>query len=134
QTAGRVRASGADGGRLAPGEGRGRGAEWRSPDRPIDCGNSGTGARLLMGAAAGFPISATFTGDASLSSRPMERVLAPLRAMGARTEGATLPVTIQGGDLHGISFVNEKASAQVRAAILLAGLSAPGGGGAVSRA
>jgi 3-phosphoshikimate 1-carboxyvinyltransferase len=79
-----------------------------------------------MGAAAGFPISATFTGDASLSSRPMERVLAPLRTMGARTEGSTLPVTIHGGDLHGISFVNEKASAQVKSAILLAGLKASG--------
>jgi 3-phosphoshikimate 1-carboxyvinyltransferase len=125
-TAGAVRAFGAEVERLGPGEWRVRGADWRSPAQPIDCGNSGTGARLLMGAAAGLPISATFTGDASLSSRPMERVLAPLRAMGARTEGSTLPVTIHGGDLHGISFVNEKASAQVKSAILLAGLKASG--------
>src|SRR4051794_7674361 len=125
-TAEAVRAFGADVERLAPGEWRVRGADWQSPAGPIDCGNSGTGARLLMGAAAAFSITAKFTGDASLSSRPMERVLAPLRAMGARTEGATLPVTIQGGDLHGISFVNEKASAQVKSAILLAGLRASG--------
>ena len=101
-------------------------ADWHSPAAPIDCGNSGTGARLLMGAAAAFPITATFAGDASLSSRPMERVLAPLRAMGTRTEGSTLPVTIHGGNLHGISFVNEKASAQVKSAILFAGLRAIG--------
>jgi 3-phosphoshikimate 1-carboxyvinyltransferase len=125
-TAGAVRTFGAEVERLGPGEWQVRGAEWRDPAGPIDCGNSGTGARLLMGAAAGFPISATFTGDASLSSRPMERVLAPLRTMGARTEGSTLPVTIHGGDLHGISFVNEKASAQVKSAILLAGLKASG--------
>jgi 3-phosphoshikimate 1-carboxyvinyltransferase len=125
-TAEGVRAFGADIERTGPGEWRVRGAEWKSPAEPIDCGNSGTGARLLMGAAAAFPISATFTGDASLSSRPMERVLAPLRAMGARTEGSTLPVTIHGGGLHGISFVNEKASAQVKSAILLAGLKASG--------
>ena len=125
-TAEAVRAFGADVERLAPGEWRVGGADWQSPAGPIDCGNSGTGARLLMGAAAAFPITTTFTGDPSLSSRPMERVLAPLRAMGARTEGATLPVTIHGGDLHGISFVNEKASAQVKSAILLAGLRASG--------
>jgi 3-phosphoshikimate 1-carboxyvinyltransferase len=125
-TAGAVRAFGAEVERLGPGQWRVRGAVWQSPAGPIDCGNSGTGARLLMGAAAGFPISATFTGDASLSSRPMERVLGPLRTMGARTEGSTLPVTIHGGDLHGISFVNEKASAQVKSAILLAGLKASG--------
>jgi 3-phosphoshikimate 1-carboxyvinyltransferase len=125
-TAGAVRAFGAEVECLGPGEWRVRGAEWQSPAQPIDCGNSGTGARLLMGAAAGFTISATFTGDASLSSRPMERVLGPLRTMGARTEGSTLPVTIHGGDLHGISFVNEKASAQVKSAILLAGLKASG--------
>ena len=121
-TAEAVRAFGADVERIGAGEWRVRGAEWRSPAAPIECGNSGTGARLLMGAAAAFPINATFAGDASLSSRPMERVLAPLREMGARTEGSTLPVTIHGGNLHGISFVNEKASAQVKSAILLAGL------------
>jgi 3-phosphoshikimate 1-carboxyvinyltransferase len=125
-TAAAVRALGAEVERVCAGEWRVRGAEWRSPEAPIDCGNSGTGARLLMGAVAGFPISVTFTGDRSLSSRPMERVLGPLRAMGAQTEGSTLPVTIHGGDLHGIRFVNEKASAQVKSAILLAGLRASG--------
>ena len=125
-TAKAVRALGADVERIGTGEWRVRGADWKSPDAPVDCGNSGTGARLLMGAAAGFPIEVTFTGDASLSGRPMERVLGPLRAMGARPEGSTLPVTIRGGGLHGISFVNEKASAQVKSAILLAGLRADG--------
>lgn len=125
-TAKAVRALGAEVERIGAGEWRVRGTEWRSPAAPVDCGNSGTGARLLMGAAAGFTIEATFTGDASLSGRPMERVLGPLRAMGASTDGSTLPVTIRGGSLHGISFVNEKASAQVKSAILLAGLRADG--------
>lgn len=126
QTANAVRALGAEVERLSPGEWLVRGTEWQSPANPIDCGNSGTGARLLMGAAAGFPIQATFVGDASLSGRPMERALGPLRAMGARTEGATLPVTIFGGGLTGIRYVNERASAQVKSAILLAGLRARG--------
>lgn len=125
-TAAAVRAFGADVERIGAGEWRLRGSEWRSPAQPVDCGNSGTGARLLMGAAAGFPISTTFTGDQSLSTRPMERVLRPLREMGARTEGSTLPVTVHGGNLHGIRFVNEKASAQVKSAVLLAGLHADG--------
>lgn len=125
-TAEAVRAFGAEVDRLGPGEWTVRGGEWRSPPAPVDCGNSGTGARLLMGAAAGFDLDATFTGDRSLSSRPMERVLAPLRSMGARTEGSTLPVTVRGGNLRGIRFVNEKASAQVKSAILLAGLRASG--------
>ena len=125
-TAAAVRAFGARVERIGPGEWRVEGCEWRSPEAPVDCGNSGTGARLLMGAAAAFPIEATFTGDASLSSRPMERVLGPLREMGASTEGSTLPVTMKGGGLHGISFVNAKASAQVKSAILLAGLRAEG--------
>lgn len=125
-TADAVRAFGATIERLGHGQWRVDGTEWRSPAQPVDCGNSGTGARLLMGAAAGFSLNATFTGDASLSSRPMERVLAPLRRMGARTEGSTLPVTIHGGGLAGIRFVNERASAQVKSAILLAGLRASG--------
>ena len=125
-TARAVRTLGAEVERLGTGEWSVRGSEWQSPDAPVDCGNSGTGARLLMGAAAGFPIEVTFTGDASLSGRPMERVLGPLRAMGAGTAGSTLPVTIRGGGLNGIRFVNEKASAQVKSAILLAGLRAAG--------
>jgi 3-phosphoshikimate 1-carboxyvinyltransferase len=79
-----------------------------------------------MGAAAGYPLSTTFVGDSSLSGRPMERVLAPLREMGARTEGSTLPVTIHGGGLRGLRFVNRTASAQVKSAILFAGLRAEG--------
>jgi 3-phosphoshikimate 1-carboxyvinyltransferase len=126
-TAKAVRAFGAKVERIAEGQWRVTSdGQWRSPEAPIDCGNSGTGARLLMGAAAGFPISATFTGDHSLSSRPMERVLEPLRDMGARTEGSTLPVTVHGGELTGISYDNVKSSAQVKTAILLAGLRAAG--------
>lgn len=126
RTAAAVRALGASVVRLKEGEWGVRGTEWRTPAAPIDCGNSGTGARLLMGAAAGFPICVTFMGDESLSGRPMERVLAPLRAMGARAEGTRLPVQLRGGGLRGIRFVNEKASAQVKSAILLAGLQASG--------
>ena len=128
-TAAAVRSFGVEVERLGGGEWRVTGGEWRSPAGEVDCGNSGTGARLLMGAAAGFPISATFTGDASLSGRPMSRVLDPLRDMGAKVEaepGDRLPVTIHGGGLTGLNFVNTKASAQVKSAILLAGLHASG--------
>ena len=104
-----------------------RGGEWRSPPQPIDCGNSGTAARLLIGAAAGFPLSATFIGDTSLLSRPMRRVTEPLERMGARVDGGdTLPITIRGGGLSGIRHVNAPPSAQVKSAILLAGLNAAG--------
>ncbi|GAC1505305.1 MAG: 3-phosphoshikimate 1-carboxyvinyltransferase [Steroidobacteraceae bacterium] len=125
-TANAVREFGATVERLEPARWRVHGAQWRSPSQPIDCGNSGTGARLLMGAAAGFRLDATFMGDASLSSRPMERVLKPLRKMGARTTGSTLPVSIHGGSLRGIRHINERASAQVKSAVLLAGLRASG--------
>ena len=125
-TAAAVRAFGARVDRAANGRWRVRGGEWTSPAAPIDCGNSGTAARLLMGAAAGFDLEATFAGDASLSARPMARVLDPLREMGARADGDRLPVTIRGGDLHGISYANVHASAQVKSAILLAGLCASG--------
>jgi len=128
-TARAVEALGAKVERLGAGEWRVTGGEWRSPAVPVDCGNSGTGARLLMGAVAGFPISVTFTGDESLSGRPMGRVLEPLREMGAGIEAASgdrMPVTIHGGNLNGLRFVNEKASAQVKSAILLAGLHARG--------
>jgi 3-phosphoshikimate 1-carboxyvinyltransferase len=103
------------------------GCEWRSPAGPIDCGNSGTTARLLMGAAAGFDLNATFIGDASLSRRPMARVTAPLSRMGARFEGRDrLPISLHGGGLSGVDWVNDPASAQVKSAILLAGLRAAG--------
>ena len=126
-TAAALRALGAQVTRLGEGTWLVRGGAWRSPDGPVDLGNSGTGARLLMGAAAGFPIHATFTGDASLRARPMARVLEPLRHMGARTgEGDRLPVTIRGGGLAGLSWHSPQASAQVKSAILLAGLQAKG--------
>lgn len=126
RTADAVRAFGASAERVAPEEWHVRGTAWHSPERAIDCGNSGTAARLLMGAAAGFLIRAIFTGDDSLKSRPMDRVLEPLRQMGARAEGGRLPIAIEGGGLHAIHFVNEKASAQVKSAVLLAGLNAAG--------
>jgi 3-phosphoshikimate 1-carboxyvinyltransferase len=126
-TAGAVRALGAQVTRLGEGTWVVRGAPWRSPEAPVDCGNSGTGARLLMGAAAGFPIEVTFTGDVSLRSRPMARVLEPLHHMGARTgEDDRLPVTIKGGGLSGISWHSPHASAQIKSAILLAGLKSKG--------
>ena len=103
------------------------GGEWQSPEAPIDCGNSGTSARLLIGAAAGFDLTATFTGDESLRRRPMARVRDPLEAMGARFEGGdTLPLTLHGGELRGIEHLNVPATAQVKSAILLAGLRASG--------
>jgi 3-phosphoshikimate 1-carboxyvinyltransferase len=108
---------------FGPGRWRVIGGEWRSPDAPIDCGNSGTSARLLMGAAAGQGVRATFTGDASLSRRPMRRVRAPLEAMGVRFEGGdTLPLTVEGPVRQGIAHVNVPASAQVKSSVLLAGL------------
>ncbi|MDX2236690.1 MAG: 3-phosphoshikimate 1-carboxyvinyltransferase [Hyphomonadaceae bacterium] len=107
---------------------RGRGY-LRAPETIIDCGNSGTGVRLIMGAAAGYPLSATFTGDASLQKRPMGRVLDPLAQMGARildSRDGRLPVTLAGGDLAAIAYRLPVASAQVKSALLLAGLNAAG--------
>nr|WP_283938014.1 3-phosphoshikimate 1-carboxyvinyltransferase [Sphingomonas caseinilyticus] len=100
------------------------GQSWQSPEGPVDCGNSGTTARLLMGAVAGMPdVRATFTGDASLSARPMKRVAGPLARMGATIDGGEyLPITVAGGRLGGIEYRNVPASAQVKSAILLAGL------------
>ena len=125
-TAAALRAFGVDVTRAAEGCCTIRGSQWRAPGAPIDCGNSGTAARLLMGAAAAFPIDVTFTGDASLSARPMDRVLAPLRLMGIRANGHRLPLTIHGGGLQGIDYQSPHASAQVKSAILLAGLNAEG--------
>lgn len=105
------------------------GAPWRSPARALYFGNSGTGCRLVMGAAAGRGVGAAFEGDASLRKRPMERVLGPLRAMGVQAEaqGGRLPVALQpGGLLKGIDYAMPTASAQVKSAILLAGLGAEG--------
>jgi 3-phosphoshikimate 1-carboxyvinyltransferase len=108
-----------------------RGAKLRSPAMPLDLGNSGTGCRLLMGLAAGQAgMSARFTGDASLSRRPMNRVAGPLRDMGAvidTAEGGRLPLTVTAADpVRAITFRQQVASAQVKSAILLAGLGASG--------
>lgn len=89
---------------------------------PLDCGNSGTTARLLSGILAGQRFASTLIGDASLSKRPFKRVVDPLTEMGARFNGATLPLTIEGGALRGIDYRSPHASAQVKSAIMLAGL------------
>lgn len=98
----------------------------RAPDAPLDCGNSGTTARLLLGLLAGLPFSATMTGDASLQSRPMRRVTEPLAAVGARFEELgepdRLPIRVTGGALQPLRYVSPKASAQIKSALLLAGL------------
>ena len=107
---------------------------WQSPNSDIDFGNAGTGVRLVMGAAAGFDIKVKYKGDASLSARPMGRVLTPLRQMGAKFEamhtkgvGDHLPISqIKAGQLSPISYSSPIASAQVKSAILLAGLGTNG--------
>jgi 3-phosphoshikimate 1-carboxyvinyltransferase len=104
---------------------------FSAPRGPLDFGNSGTGCRLVMGAAAGCPITATFDGDASLRKRPMRRVLDPLERIGAQAvsaaEDGRLPLTLRGArDPIPIVYVQEAPSAQVKSAILLAGLAAPG--------
>ena len=100
------------------------------PAEPLDLGNSGTGARLLMGAVAGSGATAVFTGDASLSARPMARVTDPLARMGAQCtarEGTYLPLTLVGTDSPmPIEYESPHASAQIKSAILLAGLTARG--------
>ena len=126
-TAEAVRAFGPVVERLGEGHWTVTGTHWKSPTRPVDCGNSGTSARLLIGAAAGFALEVRFIGDASLSRRPMGRILAPLRRMGATADSDFLPVTVRGGQLERISHVNSSASAQVKSALLLAGLHAEGG-------
>ena len=123
-TARAVAALGATVERVGPGEWHVTGGPWVSPSEPIDCGNSGTAARLLLGACAGVTgLQVTLTGDASLSKRPMRRVTAPLERMGARFEGGDhLPITVHGERLGAIHFVNVPASAQVKSALLLAGV------------
>ncbi len=130
-TARAVAAFGAEVERLGPGRWRVTAhGGFRQPEGVIDCGNAGTGVRLLMGAAAGYPITVTFDGDASLRKRPMKRVTAPLGEMGARFkwsgEEDRLPLRLTGGDLRGLSFTQSVASAQVKSALLLAGLNARG--------
>jgi 3-phosphoshikimate 1-carboxyvinyltransferase len=110
---------------------QGNGMEsWQEPTDVLDAGNSGTTFRLMLGALAGSPFSVTFSGDDSLRSRPMRRVTGPLKQMGAsvlgRSGGNLAPLTMLGGQLIGGSFQTEVASAQVKSAILLAGLRAKG--------
>jgi 3-phosphoshikimate 1-carboxyvinyltransferase len=101
----------------------------RAPGGPIDCGNAGTLMRLLAGILAGQEGEFTLTGDESLSSRPMERIAEPLRAMGAEveTEDGRAPIVIRGGSLRPISYELPVASAQVKSCVLLAGLYADDG-------
>ncbi|MGH9019392.1 MAG: 3-phosphoshikimate 1-carboxyvinyltransferase, partial [Acidimicrobiales bacterium] len=106
------------------------GGRWRAPERALDMGNSGTTIRLLAGAVAGRPFTTVLGGDASLSSRPMDRVAEPLRLMGGRVDGDGTrcypPLIIRGGRLHGIDYTPPMASAQVKSCVLLAGLQAEG--------
>jgi 3-phosphoshikimate 1-carboxyvinyltransferase len=106
-------------------------AGFAQPAGVLDLGNSGTGCRLVLGAVAGSPVTATFDGDASLRKRPMRRVLDPLARMGAKiisaAENGGLPVTLQGAlDPMPIVYESPVPSAQLKSAVLLAGLSAPG--------
>ena len=108
---------------------QGRGPDgMQAPEAPLDLGNSGTAMRLLCGLLAARPFRSTLIGDASLSRRPMERVAAPLREMGARveTDSGRPPIRIGGGPLRGITRAEPVASAQVKSALLLAGLQAHG--------
>jgi 3-phosphoshikimate 1-carboxyvinyltransferase len=136
-TAAAMRAMGATVERVGSSE---SGGEWRingvgvgallQPEAPLDMGNSGTSTRLLMGLVASHPISATFIGDASLSKRPMGRVIDPLSQMGASFEssaGGRLPLILKGASpAVPISYRLPVASAQVKSAVLLAGLNTPG--------
>jgi len=104
---------------------------FAQPQVPLDFGNSGTGCRLVMGAVAGCPITAIFDGDASLRTRPMRRGVDPLELIGARVqaggEGGRLPLTLNGArDPLPILYRTPVASAQIKSAVLLAGLAAPG--------
>ena len=101
------------------------------PRRELDFGNAGTGSRLMMGVVGGHPIEATFDGDASLRKRPMRRILDPLRQMGAQViaeaEGGRCPITLRGpDDVSPIVYRTPVASAQIKSAVLLAGLNARG--------
>lgn len=103
---------------------------WQTPSEQLYAGNSGTTARLMLGILASASVEATMSGDASLSSRPMDRVTNPLREMGASIQGKAdedlLPLTIKGRSLTGIHYKSPVASAQVKSAILFAGLQADG--------
>jgi 3-phosphoshikimate 1-carboxyvinyltransferase len=109
---------------------RGGRSKLHAPTHRVDLGNSGTGMRLVAGVAATLPGVTSLTGDASLRGRPMDRVAAPLRQMGAQVAGrgerCLPPLVITGGALHGIEYTPPMASAQVKSAVLLAGLDADG--------
>lgn len=107
---------------------RGLGPALQQPGQVLDAGNSGTTARLLLGVLAGQPFTASLTGDESLRARPMGRVVEPLRLMGAFVDGdgLRLPLTIRGGKLSPLEYKMPVASAQVKSALLLAGLYAGG--------
>ena len=100
------------------------GSRLTAPGSRLNCGNSGTSARLMLGILAGQTFAATLTGDASLRRRPMRRVTEPLKQMGAHIEerGDGLPLTIRGGKLRGLTYTSPVASAQVKSALLFAGL------------
>lgn len=102
----------------------------REPGDILDCGNSGTTIRLLTGVLAGQPFLSVLTGDASLRRRPMDRIILPLRQMGAeiwgRAQNTLPPLAVWGGRVHGLRYASPVASAQVKSAILLAGLFAEG--------
>ncbi len=103
---------------------------FAEPDHVIDCGNSGTGVRLIMGSMATSPITATFTGDASLNSRPMARITDPLALFGCQSvgrAGGQLPMTLMGAENPvPVRYTTPVPSAQVKSAVLFAGLNAPG--------
>ena len=109
---------------------KGRDYSFVEPSYVLDAKNSGTTARLMLGVLSTQPFFSVITGDESLRQRPMLRVVEPLRQMGAyldgREKGNKLPVCVRGGSLKGISFFNKKSSAQVKSALLLAGLRAEG--------
>ncbi|MDQ6989996.1 MAG: 3-phosphoshikimate 1-carboxyvinyltransferase [Mariprofundaceae bacterium] len=102
----------------------------KEPENVLDAGNSGTAARLITGILAGQDFHSVMVGDASLHSRPMQRVADPVRVMGATVDGREgghkMPLSIRGGQLKGIDFVSPVASAQVKSCVLLAGLFADG--------
>ena len=132
-TASAMRAFGADVERLGDGDWRIYGfgvGGFAEPEDVIDCGNAGTGVRLIMGCMATSPITATFTGDASLRSRPMGRVTDPISLFGAAAYGRSkgrLPMTVVGArNPVPVRYTTPMASAQVKSAVLLAGLNAPG--------
>jgi len=107
----------------------GRGPKLQQPDRPLDCGNSGSTMRMLSGILAGQAFSSEMVGDESLSRRPMARIIAPLEAMGAKIvadDGGRPPLRIAGTDLKAIDYKMPVASAQVKSALLFAGLLAKG--------